>query len=203
MKILQKMFTEEQMIEAIAYMYGCTVKKARKEVNTYTTEEIIRACAYLCTKGFKKTERQFKVMLRKYTERYEKLVKETEEEVEVVEVSEPEVSVEETEDVAKEIDDNIVEVVETVKVKEIMKKTKVYISVVRDKSNLKSAKFEIVKIETSSKKVAEDILFNANLAPFGNKIYTEEQFAQITGDYLQGKGFEEVDEILKNAVVYR
>ena len=83
------------------------------------------------------------------------------------------------------------------------KAPKMYISIVRDKKNLRTAKFEIVKIETSSKKVAEDILFDANLAPFGNKIYTAEQFEQLTTEYLEGKGVVDMKQAVECAVIYR
>lgn len=92
---------------------------------------------------------------------------------------------------------------ESKQAEEPAKATKVYISIVRNKANLKTAQFEIVKIETSSKKVAEDILFNVNLAPFGNKIYTAEQFEQLTSEYLEGKGLTDAKQAVECAKIYR
>ncbi len=67
---------------------------------------------------------------------------------------------------------------------------KEYFSIVRDKEHLRTAKFEVVKVIAKSKAVVEDILFDNNLAPFANKIYTEKQFNEIPAAELEAKGIE-------------
>ena len=82
------------------------------------------------------------------------------------------------------------EVIETVAVGD-----KVYWSVVRCKTNINAQPFVLMMVTARSKKHAEDVIFNTNLAPYGNKIFTEEQILNVSVEWLNKVGIQSKEEL--------
>lgn len=78
---------------------------------------------------------------------------------------------------------------------------KCYYSVVRSKTNIKAQPFVLMQVVAKNKKHAEDIMFNTNFAPYGNKVLTEAQIMNIDDAWLTKVGIqskEELAELIQN-----
>ena len=74
---------------------------------------------------------------------------------------------------------------------------KVYWSVVRCKTNINSQPFILMKVDARSKKHAEDVIFNTNFAPYGNKIFTKEQMLDASIEWLNKVGIQSKEELTR------
>ena len=72
---------------------------------------------------------------------------------------------------------------------------KVYWSVVRCKTNINAQPFVLMMVTARSKKHAEDVIFNTNLAPYGNKIFTKEQILNVSLEWLNKVGIQSKEEL--------
>lgn len=82
------------------------------------------------------------------------------------------------------------EVTETVAVGD-----KVYWSVVRCKTNINAQPFVLMAVEAKSKRHAEDVIFDTNMAPYGNKIFTKEQILDVSVEWLNKVGIQSKEEL--------
>ena len=82
------------------------------------------------------------------------------------------------------------EVTETVAVVD-----KVYWSVVRCKTNINAQPFVLMAVEAKSKRHAEDVIFDTNMAPYGNKIFTKEQILNVSLEWLNKVGIQSKEEL--------
>ena len=87
------------------------------------------------------------------------------------------------------------EVVEEVEEEQAKPAEKTYWSVVRCKTNIKAQPFILMCLEARNKKHAEDILFDTNFAPYGNKIFTEEQLMKVDVEWLNKVGISGKEEL--------
>lgn len=74
---------------------------------------------------------------------------------------------------------------------------KVYWSVVRVKINIKSQPFVLMRVTAKSKKHAEDIMFDTNVAPFQNKVFTEQQIMDADIEWLNRVGIQDKEELAR------
>lgn len=74
---------------------------------------------------------------------------------------------------------------------------KVYWSVVRVKTNLKAQPFILMMVTAKSKKHAEDVMFATNVAPFQNKVFTEQQIMDADIEWLNRVGIQSKEELAR------
>ena len=80
---------------------------------------------------------------------------------------------------------------------EVVVGDKVYWSVVRVKTNIKSQPFVLMKVIAKSKKHAEDVMFATNVAPFQNKVFTEQQIMDADIEWLNRVGIQSKEELTR------
>lgn len=74
---------------------------------------------------------------------------------------------------------------------------KVYWSVVRVKTNIKAQPFILMMVTAKSKKHAEDVMFATNVAPFQNKVFTEQQIMDAEIEWLNRVGIQDKEELAR------
>lgn len=74
---------------------------------------------------------------------------------------------------------------------------KVYWSVVRVKTNIKAQPFILMMVTAKSKKHAEDVMFATNVAPFQNKVFTEQQIMDADIEWLNHVGIQSKEELAR------
>lgn len=74
---------------------------------------------------------------------------------------------------------------------------KVYWSVVRVKTNIKAQPFILMMVTAKSKKHAEDVMFATNVAPFQNKVFTEQQIMDAEIEWLNRVGIQSKEELAR------
>lgn len=68
-------------------------------------------------------------------------------------------------------------------------------SVVRCKTNINAQPFVLMAVEAKSKRHAEDVIFDTNMAPYGNKIFTKEQILNVSLEWLNKVGIQSKEEL--------